>query len=209
MTSMKITLNILQSLFLTLVQEIKHRNLLIELKLAFKSNIGSFYLIFKLIFRYTIFHSCKSLNKIHFKSFLNKRKKIMYNFAKYIYYSLPYFINLYLVLVMILIVLCTILVFILLHFRFKHYIFKILARSKISGYPFKNILDRFLPLVTLFVPLISVLRGFSDILWIHRLGLLILFHIVVVIPIIFFWSTVRRWDNEIENFAAYKSWALT
>ena len=89
----------------------------------------------------------------------------MNDLAKYFYYNLFFFINVYLVLFMVLIVLSTILQFILLKFGFKHYILNILIRPESlesQAYPFNNILDRILPLLTLFVPLIIVTIGFTD-----------------------------------------------
>lgn len=80
-----------------------------------------------------------------------------------------------------------------------------LYRPNIPQYPFNIILDRIIPLITLFFPSIIIYFSQPFETWFSRLALLIMIHSLILAPIFYYWSQLRRWHNN-ENDVYYQSW---
>lgn len=65
-------------------------------------------------------------------------------------------------------------------------------------YPFNIILDRIIPLIAILMPTIIILYINPETLsWIEKFGCIILLHIFVLTPIMYYWSHHRQWDTNI------------
>ena len=78
-------------------------------------------------------------------------------------------------------------------------------RPNIPQYPFNIILDTVIPIGFLIIPSLSILslNPFNN--WFTCFGLVILIHSVIIIPVLHYWSNLRRW-NSVENIIQYKKW---
>jgi hypothetical protein len=84
-------------------------------------------------------------------------------------------------------------------------------RPSIPQYPFNFFLDRLIPLIALFLPLLLVLFLCpTSIPWIQRFFVLILIHCFILIPLFYYWSDLRSWSNSLDNTSfipkQYRTW---
>jgi hypothetical protein len=71
-------------------------------------------------------------------------------------------------------------------------------RPDTAQYPFNLILDRVIPLITLFLPTVFVIVMLpGDILWLHRYMLILIIHSFILIPLYHYWSELRSWNSAV------------
>lgn len=81
-----------------------------------------------------------------------------------------------------------------------------LYRPNISQYPFNIFLDRIIPLILIISPtLLILLLNPNNISWLQKFSYIILIHIIILIPVMHYWSHLRRWNNK-EDYFIYYSW---
>jgi hypothetical protein len=83
-------------------------------------------------------------------------------------------------------------------------------RPNIPQYPFNFLLDRVIPIIMLICPTIFIIFLSPFDAWFTRFTLLLVTHIFILIPLLYQWSSLRRWNSADESCydipLTYHSW---
>lgn len=80
-------------------------------------------------------------------------------------------------------------------------------RPNIPQYPFNIVLDRIVPLCALISPTLFVLFLSPFDAWFHRFCLLLGIHIIILVPLFHYWSSLRQWSNDSSSSDSNKIWS--
>jgi hypothetical protein len=83
-------------------------------------------------------------------------------------------------------------------------------RANIPQYPFNIVLDRIIPIIALLCPTLFIIFLSPFDAWFTRFTLLLVIHIFILIPLLYYWSSLRRWSSKDESNSdiplTYRSW---
>lgn len=84
----------------------------------------------------------------------------------------------------------------------------LLYRPNISQKYFNVVLDHIIPFITLISPFIIIMKiNTTEVFWIHKFVFMIIIHVIVVMPFIYYWSKHRHyWINTNNKEVTYISW---
>ena len=81
-------------------------------------------------------------------------------------------------------------------------------RPAIPQYPFNIFLDRIIPLIVLFMPTLFIVVFTINVVtfsWLQRFSLLVCIHVIIIIPLFYYWGNLRQWNTNTDN-RTYLNW---